>query len=94
MTITLLVILMVAGFNGLDLPFDQVSGVPAVLPAKWLARPDVDWVVVEADGSRMLPVKAPAEHEPVVPEETSLFVSVVGIDALDDSIERVAHRPE
>lgn len=73
---------------------ERAGGVPPDLPAQWLSRPDVDWVVVEADGSRMLPVKAPAEHEPVVPERTSLFVCVVGIDALAEPIERVAHRPE
>ena len=73
---------------------ERAVGVPPDLPAEWLARPHVDWVVVEADGSRMLPVKAPAEHEPVVPERTDLLVSVVGIDALAEPIERVAHRPE
>jgi len=73
---------------------ERAGGVPPDLPAQWLARPRVDWVVVEADGSRMLPVKAPADHEPVVPEQTSLLVCVVGIDALADPIERVAHRPE
>ncbi len=73
---------------------ERANGVPPDLPAEWLARPRVDWVVVEADGSRMLPVKAPADHEPVVPERTSLLVCVVGIDALAEPIERVAHRPE
>ena len=73
---------------------ERAVGVPPDLPAEWLARPRVDWVVVEADGSRMLPVKAPADHEPVVSERTSLLVSVVGIDALAAPIERVAHRPE
>jgi molybdenum cofactor cytidylyltransferase len=73
---------------------ERAGGVPPELPAEWLGRPDVDWVVVEADGSRMLPVKAPAEHEPVVPERTDLLVCVVGIDALVEPIDRVAHRPE
>jgi molybdenum cofactor cytidylyltransferase len=73
---------------------ERAVGVPPELPAEWLARPRVDWVVVEADGSRMLPVKAPALHEPVVPERTGLLVCVVGIDALAEPIERVAHRPE
>ena len=73
---------------------ERANGVPPDLPAEWLALPRVDWVVVEADGSRMLPVKAPADHEPVVPERTSLLVCVVGIDALAEPIERVAHRPE
>ena len=51
-------------------------------------------MVIEADGSRMLPVKAPAAHEPVVPNETSLLVVVVGVDALSGPIREVSHRPE
>jgi hypothetical protein len=41
-----------------------------------LAHLRIDWVVVEADGSRMLPVKAPGPHEPVVPIGTTLLVQV------------------
>ena len=67
---------------------------PRELPAELLARSDVDWVVVEADGSRMLPVKAPAAHEPVVPDETDTLVISAGIDALSGPIRDVAHRPE
>src|SRR5690606_18076711 len=44
---------------------DKAFGVDPDLPARLLARPDVDYVLVEADGSRMRPVKAPADHEPV-----------------------------
>ena len=73
---------------------DRAVGVPPELPAELLAGPGVDWVVVEADGSRMQPVKAPAVHEPVIPDETGLLVPVVGIDALSGPIREVAHRPE
>lgn len=73
---------------------ERALGIPAELPARILSRPDVDWVVVEADGSRMRPVKAPADHEPVVPRETSLLVVVAGIDALSRPIREIAHRPE
>ena len=49
----------------------------------------------EADGSRMRPFKAPAGHEPVIPEETTLVVPLVGADVfgkrLDDDH---VHRPE
>lgn len=41
-----------------------------------------DYVIVEADGSKGRPLKAPAPHEPVVPEATTLFVVVVGADGL------------
>jgi molybdenum cofactor cytidylyltransferase len=82
-------LLLVGGVEG-----DRATGIPADLPGRLLARPSVDWVVVEADGSRMRPVKAPADHEPVIPEETSLLVPVVGMDALAGPIREVAHRPE
>jgi molybdenum cofactor cytidylyltransferase len=52
-------------------------------------------ILLEADGSRMRPFKAPAEHEPVIPQVATLVVPVVGADVfgapLDD--QRV-HRPE
>jgi molybdenum cofactor cytidylyltransferase len=73
---------------------EKALGVDPALPARLLARPDVDWVLVEADGSRMRPVKAPADHEPVVPPGTTLLVPVAGIDALAGPLEEVAHRPE
>ncbi len=73
---------------------DKVQGVPLSLPAQLLARADVDDVLVEADGARMLPIKAPAPHEPAIPPETTLVVPVVGIDALSAPLETVAHRPE
>ncbi len=73
---------------------DRAVGVPPELPGQLLAHPRVDWVVVEADGSRMRPVKAPGDHEPVIPAESSLLVPVVGIDALAGPIAQVAHRPE
>ena len=72
----------------------RAMGVPPELPAEMLAHSRIDWVAVEADGSRMLPVKAPASHEPVVPTGTTLLVPVVGIDALSKPIAEIAHRPE
>jgi len=73
---------------------ERAMGVPPELPAELLAHSRIDWVVVEADGSRMLPVKAPAAHEPVVPIGTTLLVLAVGIDALSKPIAEIAHRPE
>jgi len=49
----------------------------------------------EADGSRMRPFKAPAEHEPVIPAETTLVVVVVGADILGKTLDAEhVHRPE
>jgi molybdenum cofactor cytidylyltransferase len=52
-------------------------------------------ILNEADGSRMLPFKAPAEHEPVIPEETTLVVPVVGADVFGQPLDADhVHRPE
>jgi molybdenum cofactor cytidylyltransferase len=67
------------------------------IPTDWVpALRDVEGVagvVVEADGSLGLPLKAAAEWEPVVPPCSSLVVSLAGLDAqgvlLDD---RHVHR--
>jgi probable selenium-dependent hydroxylase accessory protein YqeC len=72
---------------------EKARGVAAEVPATLLAAAGVDFVVVEADGSRMRPAKAPAPHEPVVPEETTLLVVVAGIDALAGPIAQTCHRP-
>ncbi|MBK8046026.1 MAG: putative selenium-dependent hydroxylase accessory protein YqeC [Anaerolineales bacterium] len=50
---------------------------------------------IEADGSKMRPVKAPGEHEPVVPAATTVLMPVMGLDALEAEIsDRWVHRPE
>lgn len=73
---------------------EKAFGVPVELPGQLLSRPGVQYVLVEADGSRMRPIKAPAAHEPVIPPESTCVVPVVGIDALHHPLEKVAHRPE
>lgn len=52
-------------------------------------------IVVEGDGSRTLPVKAPAEHEPVIAPSTTLVLAALGLDAIGAPlIEDRVHRPE
>ncbi|MGI9622878.1 MAG: selenium cofactor biosynthesis protein YqeC [Acidimicrobiales bacterium] len=58
---------------------------------EWFSR--VDHVVIEADGSRRRPFKAPADYEPVVPGTTTTMVSVIGADALGRVIADQCHRP-
>lgn len=49
----------------------------------------------EADGSRMRPFKAPADYEPVIPEDTTLVVPVVGADVFGKTLDADhVHRPE
>ena len=53
-----------------------------------------DFVLVEADGSKRLPLKAHAPHEPVIPANTRQTVYVVGADGFGRPIRQVCHRPE
>ena len=53
-----------------------------------------DYIVVEADGSKRRPIKAPAHYEPVIPGETTRVIGVIGLDALGKTItEEYVHRP-
>jgi probable selenium-dependent hydroxylase accessory protein YqeC len=52
-----------------------------------------DSILVEADGARGKPLKAPALHEPVLPSRATLVVAVVGVDALGVPLtEQYVHR--
>ncbi len=74
---------------------DKVAGIPAVRIEELVSLDRVDAVLVEADGARLLPFKAPAAHEPVVPTATTLLVPVAGIMAAGEPLdERHVHRPE
>ena len=53
-----------------------------------------DYVLIEADGSRQLPVKAAAGHEPALPGNEALVIAVAGMSALGRPIAQAAHRPE
>ena len=51
-------------------------------------------VLIEADGARCLPCKAPGEEEPVLVPQTTHLVSVYGLDALGERIRDCCFRPE
>jgi molybdenum cofactor cytidylyltransferase len=75
---------------------------------KWTGLPQADlervWgavkgsggvLLIEADGARGRSLKAPAGHEPAVPEFTDLVVPVAGIDAVGQPLSgEFVHRPE
>ncbi len=53
-----------------------------------------DYVLVEADGSRGLPLKAHAPHEPVIPPNAQRVVLVVGVDGFGKPVREVCHRSD
>jgi molybdenum cofactor cytidylyltransferase len=73
---------------------DKVSGVPVELPGGLLSLGDVAYVLVEADGSRNRPCKAPDTHEPVIPAESTVVMPMAGIEAIGKPIAEISHRPE
>lgn len=53
-----------------------------------------DYVVVEADGSKNLPLKAHRPQEPVIPENTNHRILVVGANGFGGEIQHVCHCPQ
>ena len=51
-----------------------------------------DFVLVEADGAKGLPLKAHEAHEPVIPPCAQRVVTVVGVDGIGRPISEVSHR--
>ena len=66
------------------------------LCAPWLSMGTLaqlaDFVLVEADGAKRLPLKAHAAHEPVIPPCAQRVVTVVGIDGIGKPIGAACHR--
>ena len=79
-----------------------VAGVPAeqgkltALPpeqlTRWMAQADI--VLLEADGAKRLPCKAPAAHEPVLLPESDIVLGVAGLSALGRPLREVCFRLE
>ena len=79
--------------------FDQKSGKtlgfdPQIID-KLSAAAIYDLILVEADGAKYRPIKAPADHEPLIPESTDITLGLIGLDALDKPLnEQYVHRPQ
>ncbi len=73
----------------------KVKGLaPAEVDALWLAGV-ADALVVEADGSRGLSLKAFGAAEPQLPSRSTTVVVVAGLDILDHPLDEAhVHRPE
>jgi molybdenum cofactor cytidylyltransferase len=52
-------------------------------------------LLIEADGARQLPLKAPAEYEPVIPPKVDTVVVIAGLSGIGKPLdEQWVHRPE
>ncbi len=61
-----------------------------ILGIKRLADNNCVPLLIEADGSRRLPLKAPAEHEPPIPQWVNAVVVVAGLSALGKPLDESA----
>lgn len=57
-------------------------------------QPQADVILCEADGSRHLPCKAPAAHEPVLLPDSDMVLAVAGMDALGRQLAQACQRPQ
>ena len=78
-----------------------VAGIPEGIKIRGLSEetfaavcPFADVVLVEADGSKHMPLKFPNDREPVIPEGTEQIIVVWGPHGLDRPAREVCHRPE
>jgi probable selenium-dependent hydroxylase accessory protein YqeC len=75
-----------AAFGKTDVE-DKLAGFsPEIIDRLWEAGV-FQWILVEADGARNKPLKAPAAHEPVIPQTTDCVVGVVGLDSVHKPLE-------
>lgn len=65
---------------------------PGILDVSGLAAL-ADYVIVEADGAKGLPLKAHASHEPAIPEGARV-IYIIGADGIGRAVADAAHRPE
>lgn len=82
------------GFTPIGIPCGdgKIRGSSSYAPCELLK--EYDTVLVEADGSRRLPFKVPAEHEPVLPENVDLVIGVAGASAVGGTFQEKCCRYE
>jgi len=84
-------------FTGSEIETNRVKGPDqeilvqlAALAERWDCP-----LLVEADGARQLPIKAPADHEPPIPDFVNTIIVVAGLSGLGKPLnEKRVHHPE
>ena len=73
----------------------KIAGLQPDQPYELLTKSGADVVIVEADGARHKMIKAPAEHEPLVPSQTNVALLMMSAEAINQPLSgEIAHRPE
>jgi probable selenium-dependent hydroxylase accessory protein YqeC len=64
----------------------KVKGIKPSLADELYQDKEIDYLIVEADGSAGHPVKAPAEYEPVIPPSVTKVVGMLGLEAIGQEL--------
>ncbi len=64
------------------LPGNKLEGLPCSALEEIFGQSSAQRMIVEADGARTLPLKAPGANEPVVPAAADLYIGVAGLDCI------------
>src|SRR2546421_8279648 len=80
---------------GAVLRTEKLAGLQPEQPYELLMKSGADVVIVEADGARHRMIKAPAEHEPMIPLQANVALMMMSAEAFNQPLsDRIAHRPE
>lgn len=82
-------------YGGKEITVDnKIAGFESEVISEIFMNKSIDFILVEGDGSKKKPVKGYADFEPVIPQETEILISVLGMNSLglevnDENIHRV-----
>lgn len=60
----------------------KLNGISRELVGLLCNSPEIDMMIIEADGAAGRPAKAPREWEPVIPSHTTLVIGLLGVDGV------------
>lgn len=85
----------IIGFGKEHSPDNKLLGVERESIDELYQKKVFHYILVEGDGSKRRPIKAPASYEPVIPDSATKTVGLIGLDAIGKRIGNdCVHRPE
>jgi probable selenium-dependent hydroxylase accessory protein YqeC len=75
---------------GLDAPNGKISMLPQTKLDEFVGEADITFL--EADGSKHMPIKVPAENEPVIIPQSDIVIAICGMTCLGKPLKDVCFR--
>ena len=79
---------------GKEIIREKIKGLSLEDLDKIIGQDIFDYYLIEADGAKHKPIKAPDSHEPVISSLTTKTIGLIGLDALHKNIVETSHRSE